>query len=79
MNLFGAEAGGGVLFRRATPETGGFDALASDAVAKGHRFVARLTDEWRSGVNRFDRPSEALRGAFLGGVLVAVGGLDADP
>lgn len=62
-----------------TPASSGFDALASDASAEGRRFVARLAEEWRGGANRFDRPGEAFRGAFRDGVLVAVGGLDADP
>ncbi len=65
--------------RPATPASTGFDALASDAAGEGHRFVARLATEWRSGANRFDRPGEAFRGVFHACELVAVGGLNADP
>ena len=63
------------LIRPATPASAGFDALASEAAAEGHRFVARLAAEWRSGTNRFNGPGEALCGAFQAGALVAVGGL----
>lgn len=70
---------GGVPPRPATAETSGFDALASDAAAEGHRFAARPVGDRRGGRNRFDRPSQALLGALRGGVLVVVGGLDAAP
>lgn len=45
----------------------------------GSRIVRRLIEEWASGVNRFDRPGEALFGAWLGGRLVGVCGLNLDP
>src|SRR4051812_14365414 len=58
------------------------DALA-DLVAEGERdgwrFVRRLADEWAAGINRFDRPGEALVGAWADGRLVGVCGLNADP
>ena len=69
-----------MAIRPVTPSAAGFGALAADdAVAEGHRFVARLAEEWRSGANRSDRPGEALLGVSSGGVLMAVGGLNADP
>ena len=43
------------------------------------RLVRRLVDEWRDGSNRFDRPGEALFGAWLDGPLVGVCGLNIDP
>jgi len=43
------------------------------------RLVRRLVDEWRDGSNRFDRPGEALFGAWLDGRLVGVCGLNVDP
>ena len=43
------------------------------------RLVRRLVDEWRDGSNRFDRPGEALFGAWLDAQLVGVGGLNIDP
>jgi GNAT superfamily N-acetyltransferase len=52
--------------------------LADDAQA-GTRHVRRLADEWASGVNRFDRPGETLLGAWFGGELVGVCGLNVDP
>ena len=61
--------------RPATPGPAGLDALASDAAAEGHPFVARLLAGWRSGARWFDRPGEAFRA----GVPVAAGGLNADP
>jgi GNAT superfamily N-acetyltransferase len=45
----------------------------------GSRIVRRLIEEWASGVNRFDRPGEALLGASLGGRVVGVCGLNRDP
>src|SRR5262249_51280807 len=45
----------------------------------GLRLVRRLTEEWASGVNRFDRPGEILFGAFIDGRLVGVCGLNVDP
>jgi GNAT superfamily N-acetyltransferase len=54
-------------------------ALVEEAERSGYRFVRRLVDEWASGVNRFDRPGEALFAAELGGQVVGVCGLNADP
>src|SRR5262245_19579286 len=45
----------------------------------GLHFVRRLTDEWVNGVNRFDRPGEALFAVRERGDIVAVGGLNVDP
>jgi GNAT superfamily N-acetyltransferase len=41
--------------------------------------VRRLVDEWETGANRFDKPGEALFGAWLDGRLVGVCGLNVDP
>jgi len=43
---------------------------------EGFRFVTRLCEEWASGVNRFERPGEALFGVFVGADLVGIGGLN---
>ena len=67
------------LIRPATPASPGFDDLASEAAGEGHRFIARLVREWRSGANRFDGPGELFCGVFRDGALAAVGGLGADP
>jgi len=53
--------------------------LAADAEREGHRFLGRLTREWESGLNRFDRPGEALFAALEDDRLVGVGGLSVDP
>jgi len=53
--------------------------LAIEADREGHAFVRRLDREWDSGANRFDHAGEALFGAFCGGRLVGVGGLNRDP
>ena len=45
----------------------------------GSRIVRRLIEEWARGVNRFDRPGEALLGASVGGRVVGVCGLNLDP
>ncbi|HEU0013376.1 MAG TPA: GNAT family N-acetyltransferase, partial [Longimicrobium sp.] len=57
----------------------GFDALLDASAAEGFRFLARLRDEHASGRNRFDAEGEVLLGAFRGGELVGVGGLNRDP
>jgi GNAT superfamily N-acetyltransferase len=57
----------------------GFVVLLVESEQAGLRFLRRLADEWASGVNRFDRPGEALFGARIGHELVAVGGLNVDP
>lgn len=53
--------------------------LVGEAERSGCRFVRRLVDEWAGGANRFDRPGEALFAAVLGGRVVGVRGLNADP
>lgn len=53
--------------------------LVHASEAEGHAFVRRLVDEDVSGANRFDRPGEALFGAFHGAALVGVCGLNHDP
>jgi GNAT superfamily N-acetyltransferase len=53
--------------------------LVADSERDGRRFVSRLHDEWRQGTNRFDRPGEALFGAWVAELLVGVCGLTVDP
>jgi ribosomal protein S18 acetylase RimI-like enzyme len=54
-------------------------ALIAESGQHGLRFVRRLADEWASGVNRFDRPGEALFVARSAGEIVGVCGLNVDP
>jgi GNAT superfamily N-acetyltransferase len=53
--------------------------LVAESERSGLRFVRRLTAEWASGINRFDRPGEALFAARVDGHLVGVCGLNVDP
>ena len=53
--------------------------LLEASLAEGMRLVQRLADEYASGANRFDQPGEALLGAYAGGRLVGVGGVNRDP
>ncbi len=54
-------------------------ALLAESEQQGFRFVRRLVQEWESGVNRFDRPGEALFVARVGDDVVGVCGLSVDP
>jgi hypothetical protein len=55
------------------------ETLRAESVAEGYRFVGRLCDDWRSGVNRFGASGEGLFVAQgLGGIL-GVCGLNRDP
>lgn len=53
--------------------------LVTESEHAGLRLVRRLVDEWRDGSNRFDRPGEALFGAWRDERLVGVCGLNVDP
>jgi GNAT superfamily N-acetyltransferase len=53
--------------------------LVAESERSGHRFVRRLVSEWASGANRFNRPGEALFAVYVGGQVVGVCGLNADP
>ncbi len=66
-----------VLRLRALPER--LDNLTADAMADGHRLIEVLREDWASGATRFDRPGEALFGAFTGEALIGLGGLTRDP
>jgi GNAT superfamily N-acetyltransferase len=70
---------GDVQIIRLTVLTEDIKPLVVEAEQGGHRFMRRLYDEWNSGQNRFDGPGELFLGAFAGGRLVGVGGLNRDP
>jgi GNAT superfamily N-acetyltransferase len=53
--------------------------LVDRSLAEGYRFVAKLEDEWLDGSNRFDRPGEALYGAWRDGAMIGVCGRNIDP
>ncbi|RAN78640.1 GNAT family N-acetyltransferase, partial [Bacillus sp. SRB_28] len=47
-------------------------------LAQHFNMLRRLAENWQSGENRFNAPGEKLLGAFRGGELVGVCGLNAD-
>ena len=53
--------------------------LVAEGERSGLRFVRRLTADWASGTNRFDRPGEALYAARINGEIVGACGLNVDP
>jgi len=57
----------------------GFEELAADALADGHRVLEILRADWNSGALRFERPGEALFAALAGSALLGVCGLTTDP
>ena len=57
----------------------GFEELAADALADGHRVLEVLRADWDSGALRFERPGEALFAAYAGPALIGVCGLTQDP
>ena len=57
----------------------GLSALVTEADANGFRALSRLLSEWRSGLNRFDQPGEALFIAADNGRVVGVCRLNRDP
>ena len=53
--------------------------LIAESEQEGLSFVRRLTEEWATAQNRFDRPAEVLFAARVDGRLVGVCGLNVDP
>ena len=67
-----------LLIAATTPDDPGFLALRSESLAQHFNMLRRLAENWQSGENRFNAPGEKLLGAFRGGELVGVCGLNAD-
>jgi GNAT superfamily N-acetyltransferase len=59
--------------------TGDLHPLLEESREQGYEFLDRLVAEYASGINRFDKPGEALFGVYRGRKLIAVGGLNQDP
>ncbi len=58
----------------------GLTTLAERAAAEGIRIVARVTEAWGDGTERYDRPGEALLAAVEGdGNVVGIGGITECP
>ena len=55
------------------------ESLRAESVAEGYKFVTRLCEEWRNGVNRFGAPGEGLFVAQNGTGIVGLCGLNRDP
>lgn len=58
---------------------GGFEALRRASEREGFAMLTRLRDAFASGESRFDGRGEALLAAWVGPVLVGVGGVHRDP
>src|SRR4051812_2163930 len=52
--------------------------LVAESERSDFRFVRKLMDDWISGINRFDKPGEALFTVTVDSRVVAVGGLNQD-
>ncbi|AUU03843.1 GNAT family N-acetyltransferase [Raoultella planticola] len=68
-----------LLIAATTPDDPGFLALRSESLAQHFNMLRRLAENWQSGKNRFSAPGEKLLGAFVGGQLVGICGLNVDP
>ncbi|QDT22062.1 GNAT family N-acetyltransferase [Gimesia chilikensis] len=55
------------------------DLLAEEARRQGYRMLDRLQQEWREGINRFDREGECVLIAVGEDRIVGVCGLNRDP
>ena len=67
-----------LLIAATTPDDPGFLALRSESLAQHFNMLRRLAENWQSGKNRFSAPGVKLLGAFVGGQLVGVCGLNID-
>jgi ribosomal protein S18 acetylase RimI-like enzyme len=56
-----------------------FTEILAESKAAGFRAIDRLVTDWETGVNRFDRPGEALFIARQGDRILGVCGLNRDP
>ncbi|MCA0057591.1 MULTISPECIES: GNAT family N-acetyltransferase [unclassified Mesorhizobium] len=67
------------LLKRLRPTTPAFDALMEESRREGYWMLVRLRDGWAGGRNKFLKQGEALFGAWQGGELAGVCGLNIDP
>ena len=65
-----------MILRLTALDSARLDPILAASRREGFRFVARLCEEWASGVNRFEEPGEAFFGVFIGTNLVGIGGLN---
>lgn len=53
--------------------------ILAASIIENYKFIQTLWDEYVSGKTRFDAGGAALYGVYMGGVLVAIGGIHRDP
>lgn len=56
-----------------------FTEMLAESKMAGFRAIERLVTDWETGINRFDRPGEALFIARKGDLILGVCGLNRDP
>ncbi|MBE9178483.1 GNAT family N-acetyltransferase [Oculatella sp. LEGE 06141] len=56
-----------------------FTEILAESKMAGFRAIERLVTDWETGINRFDRPGEALFIARQGDRILGVCGLNRDP
>jgi ribosomal protein S18 acetylase RimI-like enzyme len=56
-----------------------FTEMLAESKMVGFRAIDRLVTDWETGINRFDRPGEALFIARQGNLILGVCGLNHDP
>ena len=64
---------------RVTDISEGIRELAKIASLDGQRNVDTLVKEFDSGINRFNKPGEALFGAYEATSILGIGGINIDP
>ena len=64
---------------RITDLSDGIRELAKIASVDGHQNIETLVNEFDSGVNRFNKPGEALFGAYDAPSILGIGGINIDP
>jgi predicted GNAT family acetyltransferase len=55
------------------------DHLIEESTQNGFQFMRRLKDEYRNGLNRFDKDGEALYTAQCDNLIVGICGINSDP
>jgi GNAT superfamily N-acetyltransferase len=68
-----------VIARILELESESINHLAEESLSQGFRFVERLIQDYRQGLNCFDQSGEILLTALVQGAVVGIGGLNRDP
>jgi len=67
-----------VVVRRIFELPENFDQFLHEAAAEGFDNMSVLQEQWRDGLNRFDRPGEILALATVDGEIAGIGGITQD-